>query len=369
MSNNDYGHKAAWLSDLGVNRYLKADKDMKVSNIDFLIRGAAANKAWKECNFGCHGPTYRNLTRPSTKSEFLKSLDNISPVLAGAVDGMHRQTIGQAERLGGGVKRTAEGLHIAGQENFRNIGDENIAAYQFAATAFEKILTFEIDVLDNPISQMVMTIVSEYLTALPEWLIEETLKSGALKIPDKIDIVWLLKAAALGVIENADQESIAQAVRLLNEPAQRFVGKQIGKKLASTVALAIASAITKKILKESGDLRELKERLVIMRRTARTMKGGLGGAMLTLLHAQGLLNKAAASSRKLQITCPRMWRILRFKFNGANMAYFLVENMIYEYVDRLALLEKNPKEFVRVMEILVRGKRTPEIFFPGASGY
>lgn len=112
----------------------------------------------------------------------------------------------------------------------------------------------------------------------------------------------------------------------------------------------------------------LKRRLVRIRQTARTMKGGLGGAMLTLLNTQGILNKAAESSRQLQRTCPRLWHILRFQLNGANMAYFLVEGVVQEYVDRISLLEQNPKEFAKVLEALIKAKLTPKIFFPGALG-
>ena len=94
------------------------------------------------------------------------------------MDGVHHQTIGQVERLAGGIKRTAEGLHVSGQEDFLNVGDENIAAYQFATSAFEKLITFELDVLDNPVTQIVMSVVSEYTAALPEWLIEEILNKA-----------------------------------------------------------------------------------------------------------------------------------------------------------------------------------------------
>lgn len=246
MGNKERAYDGALISELGVKRYLKATKDIRTSNVDFLIRGAAAQKAWQECNFGCHGPTYRNLQRPSTKAELLKPLDDISPLLAGVIDGMHHKTFGQIDRLAGGTKRTAEGLKIAGEENFRNVGDENLAVYEFSRIAFEKILTFEIDLIDNPITQIVMAVVSEYTSALPEWVIEETLKQGALKLPTTIDSAWLLKAAAMGVIDNINQENLTQSVKLLNEPLQRLAGKQIGKKLASVMALVIASAITKK---------------------------------------------------------------------------------------------------------------------------
>ncbi len=86
MTNKEQSYDATLISELGVKRYLKATKDIKTSNINFLIRGANANRAWQECNFGCHGPTYRCLKRPSTKCELLKLLDDISPVLGGTKD-------------------------------------------------------------------------------------------------------------------------------------------------------------------------------------------------------------------------------------------------------------------------------------------
>jgi hypothetical protein len=200
----------------------------------FLIRSAAAKRAWQECNFGCHGPNYRVLNRPSTKGDLLQPLDDISPQLAGFVDGLQTQTFGQIDRLAGGIKRTAEGLHLAGEENFQNVGSKNLAAYQFAVSAFEKVITFEINVLDNPITQVAMTIVSEYTTALPEWLIQEILKQGAMKFPTKIDTIWILKAMTLGLIENANPENVAKVVKFLNEPVQRFAAKQLGKEMTPT---------------------------------------------------------------------------------------------------------------------------------------
>jgi hypothetical protein len=364
MNNKDQSYDGALISELGVKRYLKATSDIKISNVNFLIRGASAQKAWQECNFGCHGPTYRNLQRPSTKSEFLKPLDNISPLLAGIIDGVHHQTIGQAGRITGGTKRTVEGLHLSSTENFQNVGDENIAIFEFSKTAFEKVINFEIDIIDNPLSQIVMATVSEYVSVLPEWVIEEILRSGALILPDTIDTAWLLKATTLGVIENINQENIAEVLKIINKPAQRLIGKQIGKKLAPTLAVVIASAITKKIMSKSVEIPVLKRRLVRIRQTAKQMKGGLGGAMLTLLNTQGILNIAAESSRNLQRTCPRLWNILRFRLNGANMVYFLVEGMTQEYVDRLALLEQNPKDFGKVIEALIKAKQTQKIFFP-----
>lgn len=366
MSNTEQSYDGALISELGVKRYLKATKDIKTSNINFLLKGPAAQKAWKECNFGCHGPTYRTLQRPSTKGEFFRSLDNISPLLSGAVDGVQYQTIGLVERVGGGVNRTLEGLNATGIQNFLNVGDENTAAYDFAVTSFQKVLSFEIDVIDNPISQIVMAIVSDYITAIPEWVIEEALKNGAFKLPEKIDTAWILKALAMGVVDNIDKNSVTKAAQMLNKPVQHIVGKQIGKKLAVAIALIIASAITKRLLVKSVEIPSLKRNLVRIRKFGRTMKGGLGKTFISLLNVQGQLDKAARSSRNLQNNCPTLWNKLRFKLHGANMAYFLIEDVVGEYVDRLSLLEQNPKEFAKVMEALIKSKETTKIFFPGS---
>lgn len=46
------------------------------------------------------------------------------------------------------------------------------------------------------------------------------------------------------------------------------------------------------------------------------------------------------------------------------MVYFLVENMVTEYVDRLALLEQSPRDFGKMMEALIKAKKSSAIFFP-----
>ncbi|MDZ7925074.1 MAG: cellulose-binding protein [Marinagarivorans sp.] len=295
----------------------------------------------------------------------MQPIDNISPLLAGVVDGLRHQSVGQIDRLAGGVKRTAEGLHAVGIDSFQNVADENYAVYAFATTAIENLFKFEINVLDNPIAQIIMLVVCEYTTALPEWVVEDALMQGALKFPEKIDALWLFRAMTLGIVEHTTQENIKDAVALLNNPIQRFVGKQLGKKLAVALSYAIAAQITKKILSQSAEVPSLKRDLVKIRKSVKSLKGGLGGAMLTLLGTQGHLHRAAEASRRLQQANPRIWNVLRFKLNGANMVYFLVENMVAEYVDRLALLEKNPIEFSKVMAALIKDKKTPAIFFPG----
>ena len=58
------GYNGKLISELGVEKYLKGKRDSQYSNIDFFDRGSSLNKKWQECNFGCHGPSYRTF-RPS----------------------------------------------------------------------------------------------------------------------------------------------------------------------------------------------------------------------------------------------------------------------------------------------------------------
>lgn len=213
--------------------------------------------------------------------------------LAGLVDGAQHQTIGQVERLAGGIQRTAEGLHATGAKRFAKVGDENYAAYSFASVVLEKLVSFEINLLDNPISQIAMAVVSEYVSVLPEWLIEDTLKEKALKFPDKMDTLWVIKALSMGIIEHTSQEDLTKAVNLLNDPGQRFTGKQLGKRMAVALSYAIASVVTKKLMVQSAEIPGIKRDLVKVRKVTKPLKGGLGASLLTLLGSQGHLNNAA----------------------------------------------------------------------------
>lgn len=352
------------ISELGVKRYLKAINDIRHSNINFLIRGEAADKAWSDCDFGCHGPTYRQLKRPSTYAEALKPIDEFSPALAGFIDGINTNSVGKIQRLADGTERTAEGLHLVGSDRFYKVGDENYAAYQLITSTFEKVINFELNLIDNPISQIVMAIVNDYVAILPEWVLEEIAEQGALQFPSSIDTTYVIKAAALGVIDNISSDDLSLAAQKLQSPTQRVIGKNIGKKVPAALTAIISSYITKKLIKESVETHQLKRNLAKLRKLGRNAKGGLGGALITLLESQGLLGQAAKSSRKLQSDSPRLWNILRNNLRGANMVYFLVENITQEYIDRLVLLRDNPLQFANIMRALIRDKHTPSIFLP-----
>ncbi|ABD83114.1 hypothetical protein [Saccharophagus degradans] len=364
MNQSTATYDGALIDELGVNLYLRSLEDLKTSNINFLIRGGEAERAWQECNFGCHGPTYRQLKRHSTFAEALKPIEDRSPALAGFIDGLHAKTVGNVEKIASGVERTADGLYVNGDENFNNVGAENNAAYQLVTTSIQKLFSFEINTIDNPLAQIVYAIINRYISILPSWAITEITQQGALKIPEKIDTLWVLKAASLGVIDNINADNLSEATSLLSNTAQRQAGKVIGKKTAVALGAIIAAQVTKKIINNSAEIHLTKRRLVELRSKSKSLKGGLGSSLITLLKIQGLLGQAAASSRALHQACPKLWNHMRYKLNGADMIYFLIENMTQEYVDRLALLERSPQQFIMVMRALIKDKQTISIFFP-----
>jgi len=274
-------------------------------------------------------------------------------------------TIHKAERLAGGMNRTAEGLHLNGAEKFQQVGSENIAVYSFAKITFENLTSFDIDVLDNPVMQAITVIVNEYVSMLPEWMINEAFLQGALEFPDPVDEGMLLKAMRKGVVTAITSEEAKQVVSALNNGASRFIGKQIGKKLTAAIASAIAVSITKKIIRNHRhDLMQVRRKLVEARKASRQAKGGLGSGLQILLSAQGLLNHAAKASRSLQSSCPTVWKVMRNQLHGTDMVYFFVQDVLQEYVDRLSLLQNNPEAFMESMKALIESKKTKEIFFP-----
>lgn len=363
MANEEFDGEL--ISELGVKKYMKGRNDMQFSNINFFYREGGQGKDWEPCRMGCHGPTYRSLRRDAKWNQALDFMDKVDPSLSGIVDGLRQNTFHQFDMVTRGANRTAEGLHLNGSKKFGQVGSENLAVYNFATGMFEKLVSIELDVMDNPMMQALTFIVNEYISVLPEWMIEEALTQGALIFPEPISEETLQKAIKKGVITVVTSEEAKQAAAIVNDKAKRFVGKQIGKKLAAAIASAIAVAVTKKIMRDNAkNLYRVKRQLVNFRKMARSAGGNMGTALLVLLKTQGLLDQAAETSRELQRSSPVIWNFMRYKLNGADMVYFLVEGMIHEYVDRLSLLQRNPEAFMQAMKALIESKRTKEIFFP-----
>lgn len=354
------------ISELGVKKYLKGKSGASYSNIAYFDRGTELTKKWQECDFGCHGPSYRSLRHEPTWGDTVRQLNKIDPLLAGFADGVHHQTAHQVKVASAGIARTAEGLHLMGSEKFAAVGAENWAAYDVVNGVFTKLLSTEIDTLNNPLMQLVTVIVNDYLTAVPEWIIDASVRDGAIKLYNGMDHQLILQAASKDLLGSINSTELAEATAFLQNAAKRVVGKQMGKKVARLVASIIAVNIAKRIMKLPDiDLR-VKRKLAALRQQSRSAKGGMGGALVVLLKSQGLLALAARASRELKQSCPTTWQHLRYKMNGCDMLYFLVQNPLQEYVDRLSLLEKDPQTFMVIMAELAKSKNTKDLFFPRA---
>ncbi|VAW59263.1 hypothetical protein MNBD_GAMMA11-2629 [hydrothermal vent metagenome] len=358
------------ISELGVKRYLLGYSSQQYSNINLFHSVKDHKGRWKDkaCLSGCHGGSYRTLRRKSTWNDAMKSLSDTSPVAAGFVDGVKFGTVDTVSKLGAGVERTAEGLHVLGAEKFTLVGDENWAVANLVQTTYTALINSAINVMDNPIMKCTTVIIDRYLTAVPEWVIEDLLVQGALEFPDGFDKHQFLLAAKQKAVNLASLEQVDKASNAINDFKNQFLAKQVGKALTaktiSAISSAIATNIAKNILSHNVTNMRIKRDLASIRKLARSAKGGLGGALVGLLKAQGFLGHAAKASRQLRKDCPKTWNVLRYDMQGADMVFVFVQPMIAEYVDRLSLLEKEPLKFARVMEALIRDRETKKILLP-----
>jgi len=83
-------YKGSSIRKNGSAQISSINSDMEFSNINPLITEVEAEKLWDECKMGgCHGPSYRKFRKTSTKNEWIDSIAELSPFVAGVVDGVH----------------------------------------------------------------------------------------------------------------------------------------------------------------------------------------------------------------------------------------------------------------------------------------
>ncbi|HEY7771717.1 MAG TPA: cellulose-binding protein, partial [Marinagarivorans sp.] len=323
------------ISELGAKKYLQGHKAQAFSSIKPLQRQEQIEQQWQACNFGCHAPSYRVLRKNQTRSEFLASLNKVSPVAAGLAAGVEHQTTHQLDVAGAGIKRTAEGLGVTGSEKFSQVGEENIAVFNLVRVSAQSLLNVDIQMLENPLFKLVLGIVYEYVKLIPEWVIIKAVNGGALHFPDAINKQLLAKAASQGLIEAQMLKHIDAAYQALEAKAIPAVSKQAGKEIAKAIAAMVAAKVAQKIMLSAAMDYATKKRLAALRKSFRSAKGGAATTLVLLLKANGLLGISARASRELQRDCPALWRVLRYQCNGLDMLLFLVRDCVKEYLDRI----------------------------------
>src|SRR5690606_31884335 len=98
---------------------------------------------------------------------------------------------------------------------------------------------------------------NEYISLLPEWVIQESLSSGQISFGN-LDETLALKALKSGLTEAISSDEARQALQLLRDKSKRLIGKTIGKKVAGALAVIIAAHITKKIIHGTIETRKVK---------------------------------------------------------------------------------------------------------------
>ncbi|TCI02398.1 cellulose-binding protein [Corallincola luteus] len=354
-------HDGNLVSELGINKYIEAYKSIHFSNISMLGRTSTYEKKWQTCDFGCHGPTFRRAVPNTSYSTVLGGIQKESHFLAGVIDGIKTRAVDTPARIAGGIDRTTEGLGLQGQQRFQDVGGENLVVAQAFATTMKKAWEMDIQSIFNPIAQCVTAVVSAYISILPKEYINAIAETGALKVDSALNEGYIKAAAQLGIINLPDPSQLANASSLLKGRTGQFIGKQVGVKLTNAIIAIIVYQISLKILKSPQLTAHTKKNFSQLRKIA---KGGLAGALVNLLKAQGHIDRAADSSRMLKRGCPALWNIMRYDLKGVDMILFLIHDYVVEYLDRLKLLETDPLMFASLMNALIKAGRTKEVFFP-----
>jgi len=349
------------ISEVGINTYLTNEPKLNTSNINFFASQEEQIRNWNECNFGCHTPSYRMLNRQPTYSEFINLISKASPLLAGTIDGVYST----GNKIGEGLDRTGEGLGLEGSDRIAEIGAENRQVFLMAKNVFIKLLSMDINLVDNPITEMVIRIINAYTKAIPHEIMIPIIENGKITY-ENLDMAMVSQAIRKGLINIDVSEGIGSSADFLKNNSgtiQQFAGKVIGKKIATEVAVILAIQIAKELAKVIARS-PLYVKFLKFSPADKSPKG-LAGVVVTLLKLQGTLQICSNSSLRLRSKCPTLWNELNRGERGLDLLYFLIEDYVSEYVDRISLAEKDPAKFVEMIKALVATNYSAEnIFFP-----
>ena len=329
---------------LGISTYMKHRNSADIANIDIFANSQQLQRRWNECNFGCHHPGYRVLARQITYSEFINSL---GPIVGGLVDGI----ASELNEYGEGAERVAQ--WYSSSKHRARINHENTLIFNLIKTALEKLFTMDLSLVDNPLTELIIRIVENYLSQVPDEVWEKIIESGKLTI-DNVDTAMVNDAIKKGLSGLATNETIdAFADDMKNRAAKmasKWVGRQIARRIAILIAIQIAHTIITTLTRSPVYKNFLKVKNLAKK------PGGLATVISFLLRVHGKFQIASEASARLRFRCPRLWMVLRDNKNtpGMDLLYFLAEDYISEHVDRISLAEKNPVMFLMMVNALLK---------------
>jgi len=355
------------IRSMGIQRFLDNCRAPSFANIDMFASIQRLEQRWHECDMGCHDPGYRVLHRQATYSEMIDVMAKVDPtqgLATGLVDGVATTT----GRIAKGVERTADGLGASGTGRIADIGIENSLAFNLAKDALVKAFSLSLNLVDNPFTALIINVITYYIRYVPDEIIVQLAAHGKFKNLD-IDVNLAVQANLKGMV-NIDLKGFAESELrqigsyLKNNPQAilKLVGKYQGRKLATYIATHIAITIAKQIA--IGLTKSYRYRNILRNTRPGKTTRGLAGVLIFLLKTQGLLQDASNASQRLHNRCPLLWQKLR-SAHGLDMIYFMVEDYIHEYVDRVGLAERDPARFVEMVVAILQPPGTvDDLFFP-----
>jgi hypothetical protein len=355
------------IRSLGIQKFLDHCADIPHSNIDFFATKQQLEQRWNECNFGCHGPSYRVLYRQSTYTEVLEFLNKIDPTY-GYATGVIDSTITNTSKIVKGGERTAEGLGVSGTDRIAEIGRENSLAFNLAKDALVKAFSLSLTLVDNPFTALIINIVTTYIKYVPDEIIVQMAAHGKFKNIE-IDMNMTIQATTKGLtnidlsgLEISELKLVGEYLKNNPQFLLKLLGKYHGRKLVNYIATHIAIAIARQIAVGMSKSFRYKRFLKTVK-PSKTTKN-LAGVVIFLLKTQGLLQEASNASKRLHNRSPKLWLKLRQQ-QGLDMIYFFIEDYITEYVDRIGLAERNPDRFIEMVVAILKPPGTiDDLFFP-----
>lgn len=217
--------------------------------------------------------------------------------------GLGEAIVSVGEDIALGVQRSAQGLGASGSARQSQIGSEN----ERTAKILYKALTTAPSAATHPLTLTVTHIMTKYYDVLPDEMLRALAK--------KAGVVAATTAANMAV----------------RKQTKAYLIKKVVPKIASKIA-------------SSAAYRALAKRLGV---SAGASASGVG-TLVGLLMAQGLIQRASISSRRLAIVAPDLHRTL--KRDGLDMLFFLVEKPMEKQMKAIAAARANGAAFKKAAE-------------------
>jgi len=205
-----------------------------------------------------------------------------------------------------GIHRTGESLGYGQNRRMAQIGQENWAITGLIIDAIKYGLYDE----KGPLYRAIALILEEYYSYFPEKV-----------------LLYLAKKASMAIAYTAG----------------RMI---VGKKLAEVIAIRVVAAVA-----TSATYKALATRLGVSARAGATRIG----APITVLMAQGVLQRSSFAAMRLKSKNPKLYSVLERNGN-LQFLYFILEDPLEVYFNAIALAEDDIDQFQQIIDAEYKDK-------------